>query len=306
MDGSDIDLLALKSFCALLEERSVSRAALRLGIKQPTMSRALARLRSYFSDPLLVWAGGTMVPTPRALSLKADVLSVIETMTRITLPSPAFDPASTQTRIMVAATGLLESVFLARVLKTLALRAPGICLDVRRPDRLNDIAALERGELDFIVGWTTSPAPILRSRLLFSDKLVCIARASHSRLRHPDDLTYATYVELPHIQYEIPGKTTTGLLLQERLLRDGYRQNIKYHVQNVTTVAEVVATSDVIATVPQRLAERLLAQHPLRLFKLPFAVPPMKHRAYWHECMQTDARNQWFRELLAEVGKSMS
>jgi DNA-binding transcriptional LysR family regulator len=270
MDRSDIDLLALEGFCVLMDERSVSRAASRLGIKQPTMSRLLARLRRYFADPLLVWAGGSMIPTPRALSLRDEVLHVLETMKRLSSPVQTFDPASTETTIVVAATGLLEDVFLARV-----------------------------------ISWTTNPAPILRSRLLFSDKLVCIARASHPKLRAAADLTYAKYAELPHIQYDIPGMTTTGMLLQERLVRDGYRQNIKYHVQNPATVADVVANSDVIATVPQRLAERLLAQYALGIFKLPFSVPPMKNRAYWHECTHTDVRSRWFRQLLADVGRSM-
>lgn len=305
MDRSDIDLLALEGFCVLMDERSVSRAASRLGIKQPTMSRLLARLRSYFADPLLVWAGGSMIPTPRALSLRDEVLHVLETMKRLSSPVQTFDPASTETTIVVAATGLLEDVFLARVISALALQAPGIQLEVRLPNRLQDVAALEVGKIDFIIGWTTNPAPILRSRLLFSDKLVCIARVSHPKLRAAADLTYAKYAELPHIQYDIPGMTTTGMLLQERLVRDGYRQNIKYHVQNPTTVADVVANTDVIATVPQRLAERLLAQYALGIFKLPFSVPPMKNRAYWHECMHTDVRSRWFRQLLADVGRSM-
>lgn len=305
MNNLDIDLLALQAFCVLMDERSVSRAAARLGVRQPAMSRLLARLRTYFADPLLVWAGGSMVPTPRALSLKGDVRQVLETMERLAMPAQTFDPASTSTTIVVAATGLLENVFLTSVMKMVAAQAPGVRVDVRLPDRLRDITALERGEIDFIIGWTMTPAQSLRSRLLFTDKLVCIARASHPKLRNDSDLTYARYIELPHIQYDIPGRTTTELLLQERLLKDGHQQNIMFHVQNSLTVADVVANSDVIATLPFRLAVRLQAHYSLRIFKPPFSFPPIKNRAYWHECKHADMRSRWFRGLLAEVGRAM-
>jgi DNA-binding transcriptional LysR family regulator len=305
MNNFDIDLLALRGFCVLMDERSVSRAASRLGVRQPAMSRLLGRLRDYFADPLLVWTGGSMVPTPRALSLKSDIRQVLETMERLSTPAQTFDPMSTKTKIVVAATGLLESVFLTCVMKAVAAQAPAVRVDVRVPDRLRDIAALERGEIDFIVGWTMTPAPSLRSRLLFTDKLVCIARTSHPKLRDDNDLTYAMYVELPQIQYDIPGRTTTEILLQERLLKDGHHQNIKYHVQNSLTVADVVANSDVIATLPYRLAARLQAYCPLKIFELPFGIPQIKNRAYWHECKHADVRSRWFRGLMAEVGRGI-
>jgi DNA-binding transcriptional LysR family regulator len=98
MDSSDIDLIALRSFCVLMDERSVSHAAFRLGVKQPTMSRMLAKLRTYFGDSLLVWAGGHMVPTPRALLLEVDIRQVLATMERISSPAQSFDPASSELR----------------------------------------------------------------------------------------------------------------------------------------------------------------------------------------------------------------
>jgi DNA-binding transcriptional LysR family regulator len=92
MDSVDLDLLALRSFCALMDERSVSRAAFQLGLKQPAMSRMLAKLRTDFGDALLVWAGGHMVPTPRALQLEGDIRQVIATMERISRPTGSSMP----------------------------------------------------------------------------------------------------------------------------------------------------------------------------------------------------------------------
>src|SRR5882672_5618534 len=112
MDSADIDLFALRSFCVLMDERSVSRAAFRLGLKQPAMSRMLGRLRVYFGDSLLVWAGGHMVPTPRALQLEGEVRQVITTMERISTRSQSFDPATSSGTLRLVATGYLESIFL--------------------------------------------------------------------------------------------------------------------------------------------------------------------------------------------------
>jgi DNA-binding transcriptional LysR family regulator len=301
MDSIDVDLFALRSFCVLMDERSVSRAASRLGVGQSRMSRQLAQLRAYFADPLLVWAGGTMIPTPRALAVKDDLRQVVETLERLSSPPQNFDPATTQTTIVLVATGYMEHIFLTDVMNAVTAAAPGIGLKVRLPDRSQDVGALGRGEIDFLIGWMTAPAPTLRSRLLFKDKLVCIARAAHPNLR--DGLTYEQYLELPHVQYDIPGKTTTERLLQDRLARDGRQRNVKYHVQNPLTVAEIVANSDVIATVPEKFAARCREHYSLQTVDLPFSVPTVQNRAYWHESVHSDARNCWCRKILADVAK---
>jgi DNA-binding transcriptional LysR family regulator len=300
MYKGDIDLLALRSFCVLMEERSVSRAASRLGLKQPTMSRVLARLRAYFGDPLLLWAGGHMVPTPRALGLEAELRHVLVTMERLSSPASSFDPASSESTIRLVATGYFENIFLARVMRQVAARAPGIQIETRPPDYLRDNVALESGEIDFLVGWNMKPAPILRSRLLFTDRLVCIARADHPELRD-NILSYEDFVRLPHVQYEIPGHTTTGQLLQERLSQDGHRQNVKFRVQNFITVAEVVSNSNLISTLSRRFVTGFLKDYPLKILELPIRLPPMRNSAFWHERMQFDPRSRWFRRLLAEV-----
>lgn len=304
MDKPDIDLFALRSFCVLLEERNVSRAGIRLGLKQPTMSRMLARLRTYFDDPLLVWSGGHMVPTPRALSLEDEIRQVLATMERLSSSPQLFDSRSSKRTIKLVATGYLETIFLAKVMAAVAAQAPGIQVEVRPPDRLHDTAALEKGEVDFLVGWNVTPAPILRSRVLFTDELVCIARVDHPALAE-DGLTYETYIKLPHVQFDVPSKTTTELILHERLARQGHQLDVQFRVQNLLTVGDLVAQSDVIATVSRRFVTRCLGQYPLRIVELPIRLPQMQNRAFWHERMHREPHNHWFRSLLAEVGKTI-
>jgi DNA-binding transcriptional LysR family regulator len=188
-------------------------------------------------------------------------------------------------------------------MKQVAAQAPGITIEVRPPHRLQDIQALERGEIDFLVGWTVTPAPSLRSRQLFTDKLVCIARAGHPKLRD-DALTYEKFVQLPQILYDVPGRLTTGLLLEERLAQEGHPLTVKFRVQNSLTVGEVVADSDLIATLPNMFATRFLKKYPLKIFELPIRLPQMQNRAFWHERMHSDPRSRWFRKLLADVAKT--
>jgi DNA-binding transcriptional LysR family regulator len=303
MDSSDIDLLTLRGFCALMDERSVSRAATRLHVSQPTMSRLLGKLRLCFADPLLVWAGGNMVPTPRALSVDTELRQVIKTIDQLLSPDRPFDPESSESTVVLAAAETLENIFLADVIKRVAAQAPHVTIEVRSPNRWQDPNALELGEIDFVVGWQMAPAPSLRSRLLFTDRLVCIARADHPILRD-GELTYEKYLQLAQIQYDVPGKTTTDLLLEEKLSQRGYRRNVKFRVQSSLTVAEVVASSDLIATLPEKIASRFLKQHPLKILELPIRLPQMQNRAFWHERMQSDPRSRWFRKLLADVAQS--
>jgi DNA-binding transcriptional LysR family regulator len=302
MDGPHIDLLTLRGFCILMEERSVSRAAFRLGVKQPMMSRMLAKLRAYFEDSLLVWSGGHMVPTPRALVLDNEVRAILATMARISSPVQSFDPLSSRFTFKLVATGHLESTLLASVMAVIAARAPGIQVEVRPPDRFHDTSALEKGEIDFLVGWTVPPTPSLRSRLLFTDKLVCIARAGHPELRD-GNLTYEKYVNLDHVQFDIRGRTTTELLLHDCLAKNGHQAKVKFRVQNFLTVAEIVANSDLIATVSNRFAITALTQFSLKAFEPPVRLPPMQNRVFWHERMHADPCSSWFRKLLADTAK---
>jgi hypothetical protein len=128
----------------------------------------LGKLRRYFDDQLLVWAGGHMVPTPRALALETEIRQVLATMERLSSsPIRSFDPVSSETTMRLVATGYLENLFLTKVMCEVAARAPKMQIEVRPPDRLRDVGALENGGLDFLVGWNMKPAPSLRSRVLF-------------------------------------------------------------------------------------------------------------------------------------------
>jgi DNA-binding transcriptional LysR family regulator len=201
-----------------------------------------------------------MVPTPRALQVEGEVRQLVAIVERIRSPVQGFDPNLSSATFKIVTTANLENIFVSKVISAVAARAPAVCVEVHRPDRFEDMDALEKGQDDFMIGWNLSPAPVLRSRPLFTDKIVCIARADHPDIG--DSLTYEKYVELAQVQYEIPGRTTAVQLLQDRLARSGRQLNVRFRVQNFLTVAEVVANSNMIASLSDRFERCFLTQLP--------------------------------------------
>jgi len=171
---------------------------------------------------------------------------------------------------------------------------------VRLPDRPQDVSALGRGELDFLIGWMTAPARRC-GRGCSSRTNSCASRAR--RIKLGDGLSYEKYLELPHVQYDIPGKTTT-----ERLLQTGSRGmggsgtsstmcRIRSQLRKSSRIRRHCDSAEKFADA----AAPLLAA----TVDLPFSVPTVQNRAYWHESVHSDARNCWCRKILADVAKTI-
>jgi DNA-binding transcriptional LysR family regulator len=163
---------------------------------------------------------------------------------------------------------------------------------------------LESGDVDLSLGWSTSPAASLRSRLLFSDRLVCIARIGHPKLRD-NAFTAADYLNLPQVQYDPVARTTTGLVLEEQFARQGVSPGIQIRLQGFSSLPEIIATSNHIATLPCKLALSLANRYPLTIVEPPVELPDVRCAAYWHERMQENPQNRWLRGLLFDAAKNM-
>src|SRR4051794_6382549 len=149
MAGLDLNLALVLH--ALLAERSVSRAAKRLGLSQSATSHALARLRSALEDPLFVRVPHGIVPTPRAEALEDALAAGLALLEQSLLPPQRFEPARHARRFRIAATDYVEFLLLPRFLGALASEAPNIDVWVR-PYSDDALVALQRGDLDFVLG----------------------------------------------------------------------------------------------------------------------------------------------------------
>jgi hypothetical protein len=299
MESSELRLLRV--FCILMSERSVSRAAERLGLSQPAMSHALQRLRVMFGDPLLLRSSKGMVPTERASQIIGVVDGLLADYDRLVSPQGPFDPALSQRRFVMTAPEYAEHLLLPRLFKHLREHAPGISVEVRTPDRDRGPMWLERGEVDLRIAWILKPPPSLRSMPLFQDRIVCIADRDHPTVRGA--LSLSQYLALPHIRLLGGGRTTAGQVIDAAIEKAGGGSRPMFLVQNVLTIPLMVVGTDMIATLPQALAVRFMQQHPVQVLDAPLPLPRIRYVAYWHERSHRDAGHRWLRNAVALAAK---
>jgi len=298
---ADLDLALLRSFCVLIAEESVSRAADRLGIGQPAMSHALARLRDAFDDPLLVRSQHRMVPTAKALELREEVEDILSRIGRLQAPQQ-FDPLTTPVQFTMTATEFVEYEIFPRLMRRLAAEGPAVSILVRPAHPERSFGWLETGEIDFRLGSSQKAPPALRGRPLFFDRLVSILRHGHPALDQP--ITTDSYIELPHVRPEIEGRSRSERAVDDAMAALHRKLRLSLRVRNYLTVPHVVAQSDLAAIVPSRLARALAEVLPLTIFETPLKLPTIQYSIYWHDRTHGSPAHRWLRRLIADVAKS--
>ncbi len=297
----NLNLALLRSFCVLIAEESVSRAADRVGVGQPAMSYALARLREAFEDPLLVRSQHRMVPTAKALELHQAVKDILARIDRLRAP-PEFDPMTTPVQFTFTATEFVEYMIFPTLMRRLAVEGPAISILVRPPHPERAMSWLEQGEIDFRLGATERAPPALRGRPLFYDHLVSILRQGHPALGQP--MTIDHYARLAHVRPEIEGRSMSERAVEDAMGALHLKLRLSLRVRNYLTVPHVVAQSDLAAIVPSRLARAFAEVLPLTVFEPPFKLPTIQFSIYWHDRTHGSPAHRWLRRLIAEVAKS--
>ena len=300
VDLSTLDLNLLKLFEALVRERSVTQAGLRLGLSQPAASRALARLRTMLGDRLLVRGKLGLELTPRGEALAGPVAKLLDDARGIISPA-VFDPASATGRITIAAHDHLSLMVLAGLMARFERHAPALSLHIAQPAGDN-VRLIEQGGADLALGIFKALPGSFHSRGLYADSLVCVARSDHPGLA--DGLSLKRYVSLRHIAVTISGVGESAV--DVALAAQGLTRHVALRVPHFLAAAMLVADSDMILTLPSRLA-RLLAQTlPLALLDLPLQVAPLSPAMIWHERFHRDPAHAWVRQQLVDVVASFN
>jgi DNA-binding transcriptional LysR family regulator len=295
VDLSTVDLNLLKLFEALVRERSVTQAGLRLGLSQPAASRALGRLRTMLGDRLVVRGKLGLELTPRGATLAGPVAKLLEDARGIVSPA-VFDPASATGRITIAAHDHLSMTVLAGLIVRLEREAPALSLHIAQPAGDN-VRLIEQGGADLALGIFQALPGSLHRRGLYADRLVCVARSGHPAAA--EGLGLARYVTLRHIAVTISGVGESAVDVALSAL--GLGRHVALRVPHFLAGAMLVADSDMILTMPSRLA-RLLAQRlPLAVLDLPLQVAPLSPAMIWHERFQRDPAHVWVRQQLVDV-----
>ena len=292
------DLNLLVAFDALWTERHVTRAARRIGLTQSAMSHALGRLRAQFEDPLFRRTARGLVPTARAHGLAPAVTEALALVRRAVDREPRFEPASLQRTFTIGTSDYGELVILPELMARLRRQAPGVQLVVR-PIAVRGERELLSGAHDLILGVPPPQAEDVRSEVLFQDRFVSLLRARHPAARRT--LTLERFVALPHVLISPQGE---GDSVVDVALRAHKRQRrIVLRVPNFLAAPLVIAATDAIVTLPERVGRAVATQHHLVVRTPPLSLPGFAFSSFWHARVDGDVAHQWLRELIWAVAR---
>jgi DNA-binding transcriptional LysR family regulator len=292
----DLDLNLLRTFDAVLQDRSVTGAAVRLGLTQPAVSNALARLRALFGDALFVRTPSGMDPTPFARELGEPVRQALALLESALAHGPGFDAATSSRafRFYMSDLGLIE--FLPPLIERLQRLALGVRLEAIALD-VEDIGdALAAGTLDLAVGFLPGLGPPVRRRQLFRDPYLCMMRADHPTIKKT--LSRKQFLEASHALVSYRGGHR---VIEEALERAGLARRIALRVPHFTVVPMILERSNLILTLPARVARVFERRGSLKSLPPPVPIPPAEVAVHWHERFEGDPGNRWLRDLMIEL-----
>lgn len=299
-----LDLNLLVALDALLTERSVSLAAERLCLSQSATSSALARLRDYFGDELMVVRGRHMVLTVRAEELIEPVRAVLEQIRTTIAVAPEFDPATSDRQIRLMASDYVTDVLLSDALRDLEKSAPNMRVDIL-PMHVSPHEAIERQQIDLLVSLDYALSPDHPSRVLFEDDHVVIGWDQNPAMQD-EELTRQRYFELGHVVARF-GKERVPASEDAYMRRMKQPRRVEVVSPSFLSLAGLVIGTNRIATVHRRMAVRMAAYAPLVLREVPFMVPPIREAVQWHIANSNDAALRWVVERIvaaAEAGEA--
>jgi DNA-binding transcriptional LysR family regulator len=292
MNVQDIDLNLLRVFDAVLHEKGVTPAAARLGLTQPAVSNALARLRKLFGDALFVRTPRGVDATPFARELAEPVRQALALLESALAHGPGFDPASSTRAFRFYMSDLGQIEFLPPLVERVQREAPGVRLEAVALE-IDDIAdALAAGALDVAMGFL--PGLTVRRQALFKDPYLCLMRSDHP----VTTLTRKRFLEASHALVTYRGGHR---VIEEALDRAGLARRIALRVPHFTVLPMVLERTDLILTLPARVARVFERRGKLKALPPPVTIPPAEVALHWHERFESDPGNNWLRGVMVEL-----
>ena len=297
MNIRTLDLNLLRTFDVLMKERSVTAAAERLGLTQPSLSNALNRLRAAFGDPLFVRTTSGMQPTAMASRIARPVADALASLQSAFASNADFDPARSLRTFTLLTTDTGELIVLPRLASRLKSAAPGVRVVVRHMPREAYRSALESGEADLAIGQLPPTHKDFMQQFLFEETYVCLADTRHHDLRR--GISLEKFLSAEHLAIGAP---SMGERLVARALgRNASRRRIMLEAPNYLVAPEIVRASGLIAVVPRTISLAFPNFRTLRALPLPFRLAPVRVRQFWHRRANQDPGIRWLRGIVAEV-----
>ena len=297
MELTDIDLNQLVLFHQLMVERRVSRVADNMGLTQPAVSNALARLRRLFGDELFVRTPGGMMPTPFAEQLAEPIGCALGMIHSGLNQHRPFDPATVKRALTVGMTDIGEVVFLPALVERLRREAPGMSLSTVRNSATNLRDDMEAGKVDLAIG----PLPQLKAgffqRRLFRQRYVCLFRQGHPLDRKR--LSLADFKAAEHLVVVSAG--TGHGKVDDLIRRAGVERTVRLTIPHFVSVGHILQRSDLVATVTERLAESLAQPFGLTSRPHPVDLPEIAINVFWHAKVHRSPAHQWLRTVVFDL-----
>lgn len=285
----------LVTLALLLQTKSVTRTALRLGLSQPSVSRSLAQLREILGDPLLVRSGSGMELTRRAEELAAPVQQWLESTSSLLQPS-SFDPATLDRTFRIASTDFGVLTVLSPAMPHILKEAPSILLEIT-PFSGDMMQKLGSGELDLIVTGLEPDRSSAYERHLFSETFSCVVRPGHPLVASgARALTLDDYLAWPHVGLAISEKELDPQT--ERLGPRAGERRVQVRLPYFHAAPHFIAQSDAIMTLPSRAAVRFCADHGFARLAAPPELYGFDYWLLWHERNRRDPATIWLGDLL--------
>jgi DNA-binding transcriptional LysR family regulator len=297
MDLREIDLNLLVVFNQLLLDRSVSTAAEKLNLTQPAVSNALKRLRAALKDDLFLRTSRGMEPTPYALHLAEPVIYALNALQTAFTTRDSFDPQSSTRNFQLAMTDIGEMYFMPPLMVALSKLAPNVRVSTVRPNSGNLKEDMESGTVDLALGLLPNLQAGFFQRRLFRHRYVCVFRKDHPVAKSP--MSLKQFSELDHVGV-IAANTGHGEV-DGLLERAGIKRKMRLVVPHFIAVGHILQTTDLIATLPERFAERCEVPFGLATSPHPVRLPDIAINLFWHAKLNRDPANMWMRKLFVEL-----
>ncbi|MEM1348763.1 MAG: LysR family transcriptional regulator [Myxococcota bacterium] len=297
MNLSSVDLNLLVYLDALLIECHVTKAGRRMGLSQSAMSRALGRLRDLFEDELLIKSAHGMTPTPLAKKLKPHVAQILRDIDGLLEGSRPFDPTTDERTFTLIADEYANAALVPSLMARIQSRAPRVQLRARSLDDDFSPDSFVRHGVDVAIGSSIGRADDLVNEVLLQERFVCVVRAGHPLA---ENLTLDAYLRAGHVRVATIAQEE-GHPVDHALSQKDRTRDVRTVVPHVLMTPSILQTTDLIATLPSRLASLVASQGSLTVTALPLKLAGFDVSMLWHKRFDEDDASRWLRSLLREV-----
>ena len=298
-----IDLHLIRVLHTVLTDRSVSRAAIRLGMYQPAVSAALKRLRELSGDPLLVRSGSGMVPTDAGLRMIEPSASILRAAEVLFSDARGFDPQTAESTFRIAASDYLDPIFLPTLVAQIKSQAPMCKIEIHPLSPDSDYHGhLSLGHVDLVIGNWLKPPEDLHMARLFGDEIVSLVSLDHPAARRGWDT--GTWLAAEHVA---PTPTHPGArgIIDQMLDGLNLQRNITARCAHFGLIPDMVASSLLVLTTGRQYCERFTARLPVKIVECPVAFPRHRYSRRWLERSHSSSSARWLRDRIKSVAASL-